>query len=71
MHTSELCYCGLKSSKRNVHNDGHGHCKFSMIVTIPWQVSVNLPTMAITIQIRGQTQRKHGSYHYEVVYLQH
>ena len=53
MHTSELCYPGLESTKRNIHKEGHGCLHFNnQDNTLAG--SVNLPTTSITVQMRWQ-----------------
>ena len=43
----------LKSSKRNVPKEGHALLLYIIvIVTIPWQVTVNLPTTPVAFKCK-------------------
>ena len=53
MNASELCYRGLNQAKETWARKYMVAC-ITTIVTIPWQVAVNLPTISITIQKGGK-----------------
>ena len=53
MHASELCYRGLNQAKETCTRKYMVVC-IMMIVTISWQVAVNLPITSITFQKGGK-----------------